>query len=106
MSNSIEKILSVIIPVYNDAEGLRVTLSSLISMDAVKDGLEIIVSDNGSTDRTPRIIRKFVKDNPGIVRSVSENCIRGSYAARNKAISIAKGKLIAFIDSDEKVKKN
>ena len=54
--------VSIIIPVYNDPDGLDDTLSSLVIQDYPNDELEIIVVDNGSDDLTFEIA-KILKKN-------------------------------------------
>jgi glycosyltransferase AglI len=95
-------LISVIIPVYNDPEGLRDTLNSLISQEFDRSLYEIIVADNGSTDNTFNIAKDFVEKYPWLVRLIIEDKIQGSYAARNKGIFNSNGGIIAFIDADMK----
>ena len=89
MSDSLPPLVSVIIPVFNDGERLRLCLQALEQQTYAKDCYEVIVVDNGS-DTTANI--------KGIVRQFEST--PGSYAARNKGLSIAKGKVIAFTDAD------
>jgi len=96
--------VSVIIPVYNDAEGLSDTLSSLVIQDY--ENYEIIVADNGSSDDTLEIAKNFQEKYPDIVKIVIEDKIQSSYAARNKGILSSNGETIAFIDADMIVEKN
>lgn len=91
--------ISVIIPVYNDGEGLEATLKSLVSQKA-EHSFEIIVADNGSTDNTQSVARHFEKQYPDLVQLVIESDLKGSYAARNKAIRSAQGDIFCFIDAD------
>jgi len=92
--------LSVIIPVYNNSSGLRKVLWSLVNQDFDKILYEIIVSDNGSTDKTLDVAKEYADEYPQLVRYVIENKIQSSYAARNKGIQIAQGDILAFTDSD------
>ncbi|OBZ34783.1 glycosyltransferase family 2 protein [Methanohalophilus sp. DAL1] len=94
--------ISVIIPVYNDPSGLEDTLQSLVAQQYTGN-FEIIVADNGSTDNTPDIAEKYCGDS---VKLVVEDTVQSSYAARNKGLEIAKGSIIAFIDSDMTVEKD
>ncbi len=87
---------SVIIPVYNDPDGLIATVESLL--DQSTDDYEIIIADNGSTDKTKAIAKKYTESKE--VRLVVEDEIQGSYAARNAGISIATGDVLGFIDAD------
>ena len=92
--------LSVIIPVYNNSSGLRKVLWSLVNQDFDKILYEIIVSDNGSTDKTLDVAKEYADEYPQLVRYVIENKIQSSYAARNKGIIISKGKILVFTDAD------
>jgi len=87
---------SVIVPVYNDPEGLRTTLDSLL--DQTADDYEIIIADNGSTDRTALFAKQYATRER--VTRVVEDDIQGSYAARNAGIGVAEGKILCFVDAD------
>lgn len=91
--------ISIIIPVYNDPEGIRTTLESLTTQTLRPDRYEIIVVDNGSTDETRSVVEEFGTSN-GPVRLLVESEVQGSYAARNRGIEAAHGEVIAFIDAD------
>lgn len=91
--------VSIIIPVYNVDTYLESCLNSIICQ--TYKNLEIIVIDDGSTDRSPLICDQFAnKDNRFIVvHKVNE----GVSFARNVGLMISKGDYIAFIDSDDYV---
>lgn len=101
-SGAVDPLISVIVPVYNDAAGLRETVSTLLQQDYPPDRYEIIVVDNGSTDSTPGVMEEFAKRYPGRVRAEREPR-RGSYAARNRGISCSRGEILCFIDADMSV---
>ncbi len=86
-------LVSVIIPVYNGERYLAEAIDSIL-MQAVKP-LEIIVVDDGSTDESEKVAKKFANDVHYILQ---EN--RGAPAARNLGINLAKGSLLAFIDAE------
>lgn len=89
--------ISVIIPVYNVEHYLRNSLNSLCSQ-TFKDWEAICVND-GSTDMSEQILREFAaKDKRFTIISQSNS---GQSVARNKALAVAKGKYIAFLDSDD-----
>ena len=55
--------LSVIIPAYNEEKRIRKTLETLIAyLDRKKHNYEIIVVNDGSTDKTKEVIQEYVKD--------------------------------------------
>ena len=92
--------ISVIIPVYNDPDGLANTLDSLVLQTYSADKYETIVVDNNSSDSTPEVISKFEEEHPKIVKFKEERELQGSYAARNTGIEEASGEILVFIDSD------
>jgi glycosyltransferase involved in cell wall biosynthesis len=92
--------VSVIIPTYNRADSLAVTLQSLIDQTYPVEKFEIIVSDNHSTDDTPEVVQRFVHNPRGVaVRYLHEPRL-GVHYARNSAALIANGELLYYTDDD------
>jgi glycosyltransferase involved in cell wall biosynthesis len=87
--------VSVILPVYNDAVALRRCLLSLRAQTFPAHRFEVIIVDNASTKDDPKAVVAEFTD----YRFCIETKI-GSYAARNKGISLANGEIYAFLDSD------
>jgi len=85
--------VSVIVPVLNGEQTIRDCLISLMSMDYPQERREILVVDNGSTDRTADIVKSFP------VYYLLE-MQRGVSFVRNKGIRDSRGEIIAFTDSD------
>ena len=95
MSENID--ISVIIPVYNSESHLRLAIDSVL-MQGVP--FEIIAVDDASTDRSAEILREYEKSVSKFrVLTFLEN--RGVGAARSAAIELARGKYLAFCDSDD-----
>lgn len=95
--------VSVIVPVYNSEEYIGTTLDSIINQDF--RNFELIVIDDGSTDRSPQIINdKLSKSTIDYKIIRQENS--GVSAARNCGISHATGKYLVFIDADDYVTGN
>lgn len=92
--------VSVVIPVYNEPDGLKATLKALIEQYYPKGNYEIIVVDNGSKDHTLQVAEHYQNQYPNLVISEREHQLQGSYAARNKGIRISKGDILCFIDAD------
>ena len=88
--------VSVIIPTYNRAEFLRSAIESALKQTFTD--IEIIVSDDKSTDHTQEVVESF-KDNR--IKYVRNEGIKGPSATRNTAISASKGEYIAFLDDDD-----
>jgi cellulose synthase/poly-beta-1,6-N-acetylglucosamine synthase-like glycosyltransferase len=86
--------VSVIIPVRDDAEGLARCLTGLEQQHYPSDAFEVIVVDNGSAARPDDVVDRFPR-----VRLTVEPRV-GSYAARNRGVSLAKGEVLAFTDAD------
>lgn len=86
--------LSVIVPVWNGEAVIARCLDALVRQTVDRARYEIIVVDNGSTDRTAEIVRGY----PGVTLLAEPR--PGSYAARNIAIAQAAAPTIAFTDAD------
>lgn len=87
---------SIVVPVFNDPDGLETTVSSLLDQSC--EEYEVVIADNGSTDSTPRVAERFARDDR--VVHVVENDVQSSYAARNAGIEASEGDVIAFLDAD------
>lgn len=87
---------SIVVPVYNDPEGLERTLESLTVQTA--ENYEVVIANNGSTDETTDVARAFARRER--VHHVVEDDIQSSYAARNAGIEAATGEIIGFLDAD------
>ena len=87
--------ISVVIPAYNREKTIKRCIDS--AMRQTYAASEIIVVDDGSTDKTLNIIEKEYN---GAVRVIKQKH-KGAQAARNAGIRIAQGEYIAFLDSDD-----
>lgn len=90
--------VSVITPVYNVASVIERTLDSML-MQNYKD-LEIVLVDDCSKDNSAEIIAKYTAKYPNIVYYKQEKN-GGAAVARNTALNLAKGRYVAFLDSDD-----
>ena len=90
----VQKSITVIIPVYNDSERLKLCLQSLENQSYPKDLYEVIVVDNASQEDIKSVLSQFSQ------AKYTYESQAGSYVARNQGISIAKGEILAFTDSD------
>ena len=87
--------VSIIIPVKDRAADLRNCLTSLQQLNYPAEKLELVVVDDGSRDQTPQVATEF-----GAVLLASGAVGGGPALARNKGAAVAKGEVLAFIDSD------
>ena len=87
--------VSIVIPVMNRADELRRCLTSLTQLTYPREKIQIIVVDDGSSDGSPQVAREF-----GALLVPSGGVGLGPAAARNVGAAVAKGEILAFIDSD------
>lgn len=91
-------LISVVIPAHNRSKYIERAILSVIAQDF--SNIEIIVVDDGSTDNTVQIAQEYAGRYQN-VRLIEHERKKGAQAARNTGISIARGKWIAFLDSDD-----
>ena len=98
---SVTPIVSVIIPTYNRAQKVQAAIRSVLSQ--TYPDYEIILVDDGSTDGTAEAVERFFSQEQGNVKKVrylfQHN--QGPSISRNTGIEHARGKWIAFLDSDD-----
>lgn len=88
---------SIIIPVHGDLHGLEATLESIRAQQWDPSRVEVIVCNDGGGEAVSALAARF-----GCIEArLDQN--RGSYAARNAGIRVARSRAIAFIDADELV---
>lgn len=92
-------LVSIIIPVYNVERYIEECLNSVLSQ--TYENIEIIVVNDGSTDRSRDIIKKFADKDTRIIFVDNEN--KGVGASRNDGLKSAKGEYIFFVDSDDHI---
>ena len=91
-------LVSVIMPCWNAAAYLGQAVESVQGQTFTD--WELLITDDGSTDDSVSIIRKFlVRDER--LRLICQSCNRGVREARNLATAAARGRYIAFLDSDD-----
>ena len=100
MSDKIK--VSVIIPVYNSEKFLKKCLESIM-YQSFKE-IEIIIINDGSTDRSLKIIEQFMLEDERIILINQKN--QGVSVARNRGIEVAKGEFLLNVDSDDWIEKN
>ncbi|MCR4311254.1 MAG: glycosyltransferase family 2 protein [Candidatus Taylorbacteria bacterium] len=89
--------ITIIVPVFNEEDTVKKTVFSLLKLDYPKDKLKILIVDDGSTDSTPTVIRRFkVHRRVEIIRK--EN--GGKYTALNVGLLRVKTDLVGCLDAD------
>lgn len=101
LTESMENTISVIIPVYNREDCIRRCIQSIREQSYCE--LEIIIVDDGSTDKSGVICDQMQKEDTRILVFHQKN--QGVSAARNYGIRAASGKYIQFVDSDDTIEK-
>ena len=92
-----QPLISIIVPVYNAEPFLEHCLSSIRKQ--TYQTIEVILVDDGSTDRSNEICRKFVKEDNRFKLFTQAN--GGRSAARNTGLAQVQGMLVGFVDSDD-----
>jgi glycosyltransferase involved in cell wall biosynthesis len=93
--DALKPLVSILIPAYNAEQWIADTLCSAIAQTWKRK--EIIVVDDGSSDRTIEIARQFESEYVRIVANEHQ----GAAATRNKALSLSRGDYIQYLDADD-----
>ncbi|WP_194776129.1 glycosyltransferase family 2 protein [Pararhodonellum marinum] len=94
-----QKLVSVVIPCYNQGKFLQETVPSVLN--STYKPLEIIIVNDGSTDDSLEIIKEIAKKNTGVYYINQSN--KGPSEARNVGIEFANGEYILPLDGDDKI---
>lgn len=86
--------ISILIPVFNNEKGIAFCLDSILNIDYPEDKIEVIVVDDGSTDRTSEAVEDFTH-----VKLLKQEHKGKSYAL-NRGLKECKGEFILVLDSD------
>lgn len=93
--NNYQPIVSIITPSYNQARFLERTIRSVLAQDYPR--IEYIVLDAMSNDETPEVLRKYQRQITKVIREPDN----GQADAINKGFKIARGEVLAWINSDD-----
>lgn len=93
--------ISVVIPVYNQEKFVAQTIDSVLSQTF--QDIEILLVDDGSTDRSPEIIKQYAAQYPEKIVYIEHDNHKnyGVSVSRNVGIKRAQGKYVAFLDADD-----
>lgn len=95
----LEPHVAIVMPAFNEEEAIAASLRSLLALDYPEDKLELVVVNDGSSDRTIDEIRAVAAQSPRVqVIDFPEN--RGKRAAMAAGIRSTSAEVIAFVDSD------
>lgn len=97
---------SALVPVYNEENSIWMTLQSLVNLDYPAQQMEIIVVNDGSTDKTKEIVEKFIQDHPTHKILLLNQKNGGKAKAMNHGLTIARGEFFACLDADSFVSSN
>lgn len=97
-------LLSIIVPGQNVEAYIGKCLDSLLNQDINSSDYEIIVVNDGSTDKTKEIVERYVSSHSNIILINQQN--KGLSGARNSGVKVARGSYVMYIDSDDYIEKN
>ena len=102
-----EKLLTIVVPVYNVEKYLDKCLKSVINAipSKIKKKTELLIVNDGSTDNSEQIVKQYVEKYKDLIVYINQKN-GGLGHVRNVALEKAKGKYIASIDSDDTIHKN
>lgn len=92
--------VSIIIPTFNRYSQLNRTLFSLIELKTPRNLFEIIVVDNGSTDKTKEIVEQYQTQHKDVQLRYFYDDIPGLLTGRHRGAKESKGEILTFIDDD------
>jgi len=90
-------LVSIIMPSYNTGRFIEETIESVLAQSYPV--WELIIVDDCSTDNTDDVVNQFLADER--IRYIKNDTNSGAAVSRNRALREAKGKWIAFLDSDD-----
>lgn len=92
-----EDLVSIIMPSYNTGRYISETIESVLAQTYIN--WELVIVDDCSTDDTDDVVKQFLEDNR--IRYIKNEKNSGAAVSRNRALREARGKWIAFLDSDD-----
>jgi glycosyltransferase involved in cell wall biosynthesis len=92
--------VSIIVPTYNRADSLALTLPSLVAQSFPRADCELVVVDNASTDATSTVVHSLIREHPHHrIRYVYEP-VPGLLSGRHRGAKEADGQVLVFVDDD------
>lgn len=99
MADVVTPKVSVLVPIYNQAAFIRETVDSVLAQDY--ENLELVLSDDGSTDGTSAILREYAEREPERVKVVASERNTGIAGAFNRALDAHTGDYTAWLGGDD-----
>ncbi len=95
--------VTIAIPAYNEEKNVSNTINSALGLDYPKELIELIIVNDGSTDRTKEIVNNIIsKNNDRNIKLINQQN-SGKGAALNKALKFSKGEFFIVLDADSTV---
>jgi glycosyltransferase involved in cell wall biosynthesis len=99
--------ISVIIPAYNEEHCLPLLLRAIASQyKSIRNGIEVVVVDNNSSDNTKQLVQQFISNNPNMSVKLVEETRPGVTFARNTGARHASGTMLVFLDADNLIERD
>lgn len=95
-----KKLLSIIIPVYNEQETIHELVERVCNVDLGGIEKEVIIADDGSTDQTPVELEHILQTHPQVVRVYTLPINLGKGAAVRLGMNLARGDILIIQDAD------
>ena len=96
MHSKMNSLVSIVTPAYNCSKYIKQTIDSVIAQTYIN--WELLIVDDCSTDNTVNVVKDINDERVHLIIN-DQNC--GTASCRNKALALAKGRWIAFLDSDD-----
>lgn len=99
-------LVSIVIPAYNEEDTILKTMESVLNLDYPADKIELLILDDGSTDKTASLVKDLIKQNPAKNIRLIKQKNQGKARALNNALAKLKGEFFACLDADSFVDKD
>ncbi|HUO14439.1 MAG TPA: glycosyltransferase family 2 protein [Verrucomicrobiae bacterium] len=96
-----EPFLSIVMVVRNEEQVLEEKMRNLLDLDYPRDRIQIVVVSDGSTDRTPEILRSFARDSR--IHVLLNQLAGGKANGINDAMGLAQGEIVVFTDARQRI---
>ena len=98
--------VSIVIPAYNEEDNIKSTIESVLKLNYDKDKYEVLVVNDGSTDKTKEEVEQAIKANQGFNIKLINQTNGGKGSALNNGLRQAKGEIFVCLDADSRVEED